>query len=202
MPRTKNSDTGTASSPYKEREAWLSDIASSMHGWFNDLGFPLPPFEIRTGFPSAGRRSPNITESWAQNDTESYVIYVRPDRDDRVEVAAALAHQLCRIAVGQKDSHGHLFRHLAISIGLRGRKTESPPGVLFKELVKPVLDDLGDLPCPEVIPTDKEKKTRQTTRMVKVTCPVCGYVARVSRKWLDSVGPPHCPEHGPMTADE
>lgn len=172
-----------------------------MKGWFDDLGFPLPVFEVRTGFPSSGQRSPNITDSWAQDEAGSYVIYVRPDRSDPTDVTAALAFQLCRIAVGERDSHGYLFRHLAISIGLKGTKTESPPGTLFKELVKPILDAAGPLPSPEISPTDKEKKTSQTTRMMKVSCKKCGYVARVSRKWLDEVGPPHCPLHGPMTIE-
>lgn len=32
---------------------------------------------------------------------------------------------------------------------------------------------------------------KQTTRMKKATCPVCGYLIRVSRKWLN-VGCPTC----------
>lgn len=172
-----------------------------MKSWFDDLGFPLPVFEVRTGFPSAGQRSPNITDAWAQDEGGSYVIFVRPDRSDAIEVAAALAFQLCRIAVGERDSHGYLFRHLAISVGLKGTRTESPPGTLFKELVKPVLKAAGPLPSPEISPTDKDKKTSQTTRMIKVSCSECGYVARVSRKWLEEVGPPHCPLHGPMTPE-
>ena len=179
----------------------MQHVVSAMQGWFDDLGFPLPVFEVRTGFPSAGQRSPNITDSWAQDDGGSYVIFVRPDRSDATEVAAALAFQLCRIAVGERDSHGYLFRHLAISIGLKGTKTESPPGTLFKELIKPVLKDAGQLPSPEISPTDKDRKTSQTTRMMKVSCEECGYVARVSRKWLDEVGPPLCPLRGQMTAD-
>jgi hypothetical protein len=42
---------------------------------------------------------------------------------------------------------------------------------------------------------------KQGTRMHKVTCSQCGYVARVSQKWLD-IGPPHCPKHGAMVADK
>ncbi|MCG8450025.1 MAG: hypothetical protein MI725_10670 [Pirellulales bacterium] len=184
------------------REKWLRDVASGMTGWFDDLGFPLPAFEVRSGFPSVGMRSPNISESWTQDDGASYVVFIRPDRSEAFDVAAALAFQLCHIAVGKRDSHGHLFRHLAISIGLRGTKTESPPGVLFKEIVTPVLEQAGDLPSPEITPTDKDKRTRQTARLLKVACQECGYVVRVSRKWLEGVGPPHCPLHGPMTPSD
>ena len=40
-------------------------------------------------------------------------------------------------------------------------------------------------------------KSYSATRQLRVHCPTCGYVARVSRKWLD-VGTPHCPTHGAM----
>lgn len=198
MPRTRKPKSDPPASVDTTREAWLTKVGTAMQGWFVDLGFPLPAFEIRTGFPSVGRRSPNITESWTQDDGASYVIFVRPDRSDSIEVAAAVAFQLCRIAVGERDSHGYLFRHLAISIGLKGTKSESPPGTLFKELAKPLLENAGPLPSPDITPTDQEKKTRQTTRLVKVACEECGYVVRVSRKWLDDVGPPLCPLHGAM----
>lgn len=198
MPRKRQSRSGASTSSSATREDWLREVASSMSGWFGDLGFPLPDFEVRSGFPSVGRRSANITESWTEDDGASYVIFVRPDRSEEIMVAAALAFQLCRIAVGQQDSHGYLFRHLAISIGLRGKKTESPPGALFKELIKPVLKRAGPMPSPEITPTHKEQKASQTTRLIKVSCPECGYVARVARKWLEDVGPPHCPVHGQM----
>lgn len=191
----------TAASP-ELRERWLREVAAGMKGWFDDLGFPVPPFELRTGFPSSGQRSPNITESWTEDGGASFVIFVRPDRYDALDIAAALAFQFCRAAVGDRDSHGHLFRHLATSIGLRGTKTESRPGPLFSELSKQVIARAGALPRPSITPTDSERKTRQTTRLVKVSCTGCGYVVRVSRKWLDQVGPPLCPDHGAMTPSE
>lgn len=186
----------------RTRDAWLQAVSGAMTSWYADLGFPLPPFEIRSGFPSVGRRSPNITDSWSQDGGQSYVIFVRPDRGETIDVAAAVAFQMCRIAVGDRDAHGYLFRHIAISIGLRGTKTESPPGTLFKELIKPTIDDAGPIPVQEMSSTDQGKKTTQSTRLLKVYCKDCGYVARVSRKWLDAVGTPHCPDHGPMTKSD
>lgn len=40
---------------------------------------------------------------------------------------------------------------------------------------------------------------KQTTRLRKAECGLCGYTVRVTQKWLD-VGPPHCPTHGAMEA--
>ena len=38
---------------------------------------------------------------------------------------------------------------------------------------------------------------KQTTRLLKCQCDICGYTVRVTRKWLD-IGAPHCPDHGAM----
>lgn len=34
---------------------------------------------------------------------------------------------------------------------------------------------------------------KQTTRQLKIQCPACGYLARVTRKWLEEAGTPTCP---------
>lgn len=186
----------------RTREEWLSEVASAMSGWFDDLDFPLPPFQVRSGLPSSGRRGANTAETWTQEDGQSHVIIVRPDRKDAVEVAAAIAHQMCHIASGPRDDHGHLFRHLAVSIGLRGRRTESRPGAVFEELIRSVIEQVGELPTPEWELASSPTTAKQTARLIKVACRDCGYIARVSRKWLDSAGPPHCPKHGQMTPDD
>ncbi|MEX3924422.1 transcription elongation protein SprT [Paraburkholderia sp. BR10936] len=46
------------------------------------------------------------------------------------------------------------------------------------------------------------KAPKQSTRMIKCECPMCHYIARTSQKWIDEVGPPHCPLHGAMEVAE
>ena len=151
----------------KTRDGWVAEVATAMVPWFADLGFPLPDFRISTGFPRTGGRSREIAEAWSEDGGGSFTIIVRPDQTDPYRVAAALAHHLARIAAGPRDEHGHPPRHIAVSLGLRGHRTES----LFKTLAAPILEQAGPLP---------------------------GYLARVSRKWLDDAGAPHCPLHGEM----
>lgn len=38
-------------------------------------------------------------------------------------------------------------------------------------------------------------------RNIKLCCPRCGYVARTTRKWLEAMGPAHCPVHGVMAVE-
>jgi len=197
----------TASNMKEEqsRQEWLTLVAGEMEKWFEELSFPVPAYEIRSGFHSSGKRSNAIAEAWLKDgddQDETYVIFVRPDVEDEVNISASIAHQFCLISVGKRDHSGHLFRHVSISIGLKGRKTETKPGTIFKELLKPVLTKVGKLPATSYKMAQTSTPMRQTTRMKKVECPECGYVARVSRKWIDKLGPPHCPEHGKMNVSE
>lgn len=182
----------------KKREKWLNDLTTAMAKWFDDLGFPLPDRQVRTAFPSSGKRTRKISESWQQDGQQSFVVVVRPDADDEANVAAAIAFQLCQIGAGPRDEHGLLFKHLAVSIGLSGHRKEGVPGALFKELAGPILKKLGPLPKSTISLSEGSTQAPQGTRLRKVVCLKCGYVARVSRKWLNEVGPPHCPDHGPM----
>ncbi|MDQ2079513.1 hypothetical protein RA307_04905 [Xanthobacteraceae bacterium Astr-EGSB] len=47
-------------------------------------------------------------------------------------------------------------------------------------------------------PLARAAAERQATRMLKCECLDCGYIVRVTRKWIDAVGAPHCPRHGEM----
>lgn len=67
------------------------------------------------------------------------------------------------------------------------------------KIAKGIRDGLEPEEIEELI-TNAPKK--QTTRLLKVACAECGYPARVTRKWLDEKGAPHCPDHGPMAAEE
>lgn len=66
------------------------------------------------------------------------------------------------------------------------------------EIAKGLREGLGLADLQEIISNAPKK---QTTRLLKVTCTECGYPARVTRKWLDDKGPPHCPDHGQMAAE-
>ena len=200
---TRRTKAPSRAAPAKTREAWLLEVANGMASWFDDLGFPLPEFQISSGFPSAGRRGTATAEAWQEDDKGSYRILVRPDRQDAYKLTGAIAHQFAHMAAGVRPAPGrHLFRHIAISIGLRGRATEAAPGRLFRELVEPIIAKAGPLPEPFVGPPKDARKAKQKTRLIKVSCRQCGYVARVSRKWLDALGEPHCPKHGRMKSED
>ena len=184
------------------REQWLAGVSRAIAGWLQTMGAPLPPCRVISGFPSRGRRSYNIAEAYPEEDGLSFRLVVNPDATDPVQIAAAIAQQLAAIAAGSDQGAQYRFRQLAVSMGLRGTKRESPPGLLFGELVEPVLRTAGPLPTADTPATPILAIPKQSSRLVRVACSQCGYVVRVARKWLMEMGPPHCPKHGKMHISE
>lgn len=183
------------------REEWLTVVVEAMGAWFAALGHPLPVLRISEGFPSTGQRGREVTEAWSDDEGASFTIVVRPDFTDPARLAAGLAYRMAQIAAGSAADNRRIFRHIAISIGLSGRRVESAPKALFRELVRPVLGAAGPLPPPKATLSSSNSRGKQSSRLLKVSCPQCGYVVRVARKWLVDRGPPHCPDHGAMRQD-
>jgi hypothetical protein len=115
-------------------------------------------------------------------------IMVSPVLDDPMRVAGVLAHELVH-ATGR---HGHKgpFATLARAIGLEGKMTATTEGEALKRAVAPILEAVGPYPHAELTKTARK---RQGTRLLKLQCPTCLYTVRITRKWLDEVGPPACP---------
>jgi hypothetical protein len=85
------------------------------------------------------------------------------------------------------------FAKLARAIGLEGKMTATTEGDTFKQAVTPILEAVGPYPHAEL---SKKARGKQGTRLLKLQCPTCPYTVRITRKWLDKVGPPACPSHG------
>ncbi len=199
---------------HQNRESWLNDVAQQMAPMFARLDAPLPDrVRIAIGFTSTGKRGKRIGECWDNRCSEDghFEIFIVPNLAESadlmpMQVAAILAHELVHAAVDIPAGHGKLFRRVAKGIGLAGKMTATVAGPDFEAAVKPILALAGPLPHGRLntggLPTEEgEPKTtgpkKQTKRHIKCKC-ACGYTARTSRKWIDKVGAPHCPQHGAM----
>lgn len=182
------------------REAWLNALARELRPLFAENGKPIPDnVRITCGWPSKGalaRKSQRIGEAWdnAHSADLHAEIFISPILADTMRVADVLAHELVHVAVGNKAGHKGPFRQLALAIGLEGKMTATVGGEAFKQRVEPMLRALGDYPHAVLTGTAPHKK--QTTRLLKVQCAECGYIARVTRQWLEQAGAPICPVHG------
>jgi len=183
------------------RETWLNEVATKLLPTFGRHGYELTQYRVAVGFPSTGRKGRRIGECWDKSSSNDGVfeIFIRPDLDDPVEVAQVLTHELCHAAVGIAAGHGPLFRKVARAMLLEGKLTATVAGAAFKAFIAPVLEEVGALPHARLnlggIGTGRKT---QTNRQLKCVCPECGYIARTTSKWIDEMGPPHCPEHGAM----
>lgn len=148
------------------------------------------------GWTSKGRRSTTIGECWYPTAVGDGIheLYVTPTITDAARVLDILAHELTHVAVGPEAKHGKPFRDLATAIGLEGRMTATVAGERMTETAAAIIDAIGPYPHAGILPNNGAKSSppKQSTRMLKLECPGCGYIARTTQKWLD-VGIPICP---------
>ncbi len=182
---------------FKHREPWLHAVAERLRPMFASHGATIPDkIRLSCGFPSvrafAATRQ-RVGECWAgEASADGHVeIMISPVLDDPMRVAGVLAHELAH-ATG-RDGHRGPFATLARAIGLEGKMTATTEGEAFKQAVAPILEAVGPYPHTEL---SKTARPKQGTRLLKLQCPTCPYTVRITRKWLDEVGPPACPEHG------
>ncbi|KXV33151.1 hypothetical protein AD940_14375 [Gluconobacter thailandicus] len=193
---------------------------------FTEMGFPLPPFRVSVGFTSGGMKSAAIGECWNKSVSEDgkFEIFIGPGNADSMKVAAILAHELIHAAAGLTCGHKGDFAKIAIQLGFDKPLTHigNVPANLAS-WIAPFIEKVGEMPHARLrysvaidpafptpkrkpggmdLPSDDEEPAsnrpkKQDARLIKATCPMCGYTVRVTRKWLE-IGPPHCPEHGAM----
>jgi len=173
------------------RESWLQAVTDSIRPWYEALGHPIPEVQLACGFPSSGIRSKTIGECWspaASADGRKPQIFIHPKYDNAVTVAEILVHELVHAAVGNKCKHHGPFKTVAIALGLAGEMKATHAGPELIERLGPVLEAIGPYPHSALAGLVNPKK-KQTTRMIKLTCPGCGYVIRTTRQWLDQAIP-------------
>ncbi len=171
------------------REEWLTQAATYIIG---ELGLAVRDFSVSVGWPSKlglSRVRRRVGECWdGETSTDGVAqVYISPVLDDPV---GTVAHELLHVEKpGAK--HGPAFARRAKALGFEGKPTSTEPGPELMARLNAAVKELGAYPHARLSPNDKESK--QSTRLKKAECPTHGYVVRVTRKWLDDMGPPLCP---------
>lgn len=191
---------------FKTREEWFEAAVEMMRPLFKSAGQTIPTIRISCGWPSSrglSGKKRTIGQAWCKTASSDNVgqIFISPWLDAKVAspcgVLATLVHEVVHEVVGLKEKHNKVFGKCARAVGLEGKLTATVAGEKLTEACKQWAEKLGPYPHGKLDLTKGPVK-KQTTRMVKCECPECGYVARVSRKWLDDLGAPKCPKHGVM----
>jgi hypothetical protein len=197
---------------HDSRESWLRSATVALRPYFESCGFVIPEnIRFAIAFPSTGRKGARIGECWhsSTSDDGNFEIIVRADIADPVEVLGVLVHELIHAVLPADAGHGKLYKDAAIKIGLEGKMRHAMPSQLLRPRLIELAEMLGGLPHAKLNidrgrdnrPADRPKKQR--TRLLKAECDgeSCGYTVRITAKWVDDLGPPHCPKHGAMGVD-
>jgi len=187
-----------AKSKTKTREEWLLKVTDEVfRPWFKKQGHPLPKrLRVGVGFTSQGKRGKRIGECWSDDvsgdKTREVVLHIV--LDDAMSVLATLFHELVHAALPWGVGHGREFKALAVAGGLEGKMTETHAGLGFTEWMRPVIKAMPRYPHSGLNATQSTIK-KQGTRLIKCSCPECGYTVRTTAKWIE-VGLPVCPADG------
>lgn len=184
---------------FLSREDWLQAAVAELRPVFDMHDFPLPEkIRVTCGFPSSRARALNrhIGEHWSPIASEdgTHEILISPVIDDPFDVFGILVHELCHAAT-DGDGHGKKFGKIARAVHLEGPLTATTVGFAFKSTFKQLVEGLEAYPHARLNVAAQRKV--QSTRMLKASCPVCGYTIRLTQKWAN-LGLPTCPQDGSL----
>jgi hypothetical protein len=177
--------------PSFKRQDWLDRVVEALRTKFNAAGYSIPDkIRFAIGWPKSSAGCAASGECWSPkaSSDEHSEIFISPELTNGAAIIAILAHELVHAAVGVEAGHKGLFKQCALKVGLVGPMRATTAGVEFLTWTDGLLARIGDYFSGFLTDTPK-----QTTRLRKCACPVCGYAARVTRKWLALAGPPICP---------
>jgi len=152
--------------------------------------FKRPNVRVSVGFPKGGRKI--IAQCYVRAVSADKVneMFVTPAIDDSLEILGTLVHELIHATDDCKSGHRGFFRKTALKVGLEGKMTATTSGEALKTRLATYLELVGPIPHAKLVTANIKK---QSTRMIKIECGGCGFIARASRKWADTVEGASCP---------
>ena len=177
------------------REAWMLQAVEELRPLFAEAGAPIPEkVRVSVGWPGGrGKKQGVVGQCWARESVADGIvaIFVSPVRVKPLDVLETLTHELVH-ATGVHNHKGP-FAKLGAKVGLVGAPawtgTAIHPAAL--ERFQKLAEKLGAYDHATINPGEQGQVV-QSTRMLKVQCPDCGCVVRMTRKWIDEAGTPTC----------
>jgi|TARA_R110000764_G_scaffold55308_1_gene120792 hypothetical protein len=179
----------------KTRESFLIRATTILRQEYIKHGYDLPELHVSIGFPSkraTAHRNRCIGECWhgeGQKGGKAH-LFISPVLDGPGALET-LVHEHVHAFLPAGVGHGPAFKRAMGKVGLTGKPTATEAGKALKARLLKLEEKLGGYPH-DTLNLNAGKK-KQTTRLIKVECADCDYVARVTRKPLDAFGPPICP---------
>lgn len=180
------------------REAWLHALAEKLAPLMKDranLTLHEGSYKLSVGFPSVRARAAKggrIGECWHGDQRKTKEIFVHPKLGSAVQVAETVLHELIHAALPAGAGHKKPFSQAAKRLGLMPEGAK-PTATFADEEMRKVLEgivaEIGPYPHEAL---DTSRMPKQSTRLLKVMCQICGRTVRDTRKWLDESGAPIC----------
>jgi hypothetical protein len=174
------------------REEWLVAAVEALTPLFAEVGKTVPTVRVSCGFPGGGSARKRIGECWSTKTAKDKIanVFISPVLDDPTVVLSTLTHELVHAVDDCASGHKGEFRKIATAVGLAGKMTATHAGEVLQARLVEIANELGAYPHSALSLGGRPK---QSTRLLKVSCPECGYIARVTAKWLEEIGAPICP---------
>lgn len=187
-------DQATSVAPLTNREAWLAALMQKLLPLIEDAGGSIAnagTWRVSCGFPK-GSSSRAIGQCWGETCSEDgrTEMFISPTLGTASDVDHVLLHEMVHASVGVKEGHKGQFAKVARKLGLTGKLTATIAGPELRERVNAITATLPEYPHAKMTLSSQLKK--QSTRMLKIKCEDCGFVARTTAKWLADVGLPIC----------
>lgn len=180
------------------REHWLNELVKRLEPMLSERGHKLSKWRISCGFPGTRARpttknAHRIGECWGAESSadKTHEMFISPLLSDPIKVAETTLHEMLHAALPPGTGHRGPFARLAKAVGLEGKPTSTHAGDALVEKLNVILEELGPYPHAALDATTN-RKTRNP--LLKTICPECGYIARITRMWLDEAGTPICPQ--------
>ncbi len=182
---------------FDTREQWLKEAATKLQPLFEEHGYKVPAnIRYSCGWPSKSALSAKhrrIGECWSKDASsdEQFEIFISPALGEPLRALDVLVHEIVHAVVGLKEGHNATFKRCAVAVGLEGKMTATTASEQLIKRLKGVHEELGAYPHGALVGMTNGRK-KEGTRLIKCTCPECGYNVRTTAKWLE-VGAPICP---------
>lgn len=178
------------------REAWLNSAIDLMAPDFKAAGLKLPRKKIHISVgPTQARyyhtATGNIGVTWHEAGEKGVLhIFISPVLTDSIEVLATICHELIHCCFPPDTNHKKPFAEACKKLGLTPPwyATDVSPE-LEQRYVDMFLPVLGEYQQPMF---DTSTSPQPGSRLLKASCPECGYIIRLTKKWAEQ-GLPACP---------
>lgn len=182
------------------REEWLTAALALIRGRVPAVAARV---RVACGFPSSYTRSGTLSECWPDHASRdgTWEVLISPTVALPTEVFTLLLGSVLHTLPGAATKGSHGYRTACLDAGL-APADDAWKGVVATEYLWDTygadLEAIGTYPHAEI---QAGAKKHQSTRMLKLTCPACGYIIRTTARWI-ATGVPTCHDGAAFTIEE